>query len=75
MSGCETWFVVREQLGVYEGRVLRKILGPVREDVTGGWRKLHIEELNNLCPQNIMITKLKGRGGLVACVGEMRNGF
>jgi hypothetical protein len=57
--GCETWFVVREQLGVYEGRVLRKILGPTRAEVTGGWRKLHIEELNNLCPQN-MITKLKG---------------
>jgi len=44
--GCETWFAVREQLGIYEGRVLRKILGPARAEVTGGWRKLHIEELN-----------------------------
>jgi hypothetical protein len=75
VHGCETWFIVREQLGVFEGRMLRKILGAVREEVTGEWRKLLIEELNNLCPQNIRITKLKGRGGLVASMGEMTNGF
>jgi hypothetical protein len=38
--GCETWFIVREQLGIFEGRVLRKILGPIREEVTREWRKL-----------------------------------
>ena len=54
--------------------MLRKIIGPVIEEVAG-WRKLHIEELNDLCPQNIRFTKVKGRGGLVAYVGEMRNGF
>jgi len=74
VCGCETWFIVSEHLGVYEGRVLRKIIGPFIEEVAG-WRKLHIEELNDLCPQNIRFTKVKGRGGLVAYVGEMRNGF
>lgn len=75
MHGYVSRFIVREQLGIYEGRVLRKILEPLREEFTGGYKKLHIEELNNLCPQDIMITKLKGRGGFVACVGEMRNGL
>jgi hypothetical protein len=30
---------------MFENRVLRKIFGPQRDDVTGGWRKLHYEEL------------------------------
>jgi hypothetical protein len=34
---------------VFENRVLRRIFGPKREEVTGGWRKLHNEELSNLC--------------------------
>jgi hypothetical protein len=33
---------------VFENRVLRRIFGPKRDEVTGGWRKLHIEELHNL---------------------------
>jgi hypothetical protein len=33
---------------VFENRVLRKIFGPKREKVTGGWRRLHNEELHNL---------------------------
>jgi hypothetical protein len=36
------------RLGVYETRVLRRISGPKRGEVTGGWRKLHNEELHNL---------------------------
>jgi hypothetical protein len=35
-------------MGVYENRVLRRIFGPKREEVTGEWRKLHNEELNDL---------------------------
>jgi hypothetical protein len=35
-------------LKVLEKRVLRRIFGPKREEVTGGWRKLHNEELHNL---------------------------
>jgi hypothetical protein len=33
---------------VFENRVLRRILGPKRDEVIGGWRKLHNEELHNL---------------------------
>jgi hypothetical protein len=33
---------------VFENRVLRKIFGPKRDEVTGGWRKLHNEEFHNL---------------------------
>jgi hypothetical protein len=48
---CETWsLAVREEhkLKVFEKRVLRRIFGPKRDGVTGGWRKLHNEELQNL---------------------------
>jgi hypothetical protein len=33
---------------VFENRVLRRIFGPKRDEVMGGWRKLHYEELHNL---------------------------
>jgi hypothetical protein len=48
---------LREQsrLRVFENRVLRRIFGPKRDEVTGEWRKLHNEELNNLySPPNIV---------------------
>jgi len=49
---CETCsFTLRDErrLRVFENGVLR-LLGPEREEVTGEWRKLHNEELNDLCP-------------------------
>jgi hypothetical protein len=36
------------RLKVFENRVLRGIFGPKRDEVTGGWRKLHNEEIHNL---------------------------
>jgi hypothetical protein len=45
---CETWsLMLREEhrLRVFENRVLRRIFGPKTDEVTGGWRKLHNEEL------------------------------
>jgi hypothetical protein len=48
--GCETWSLkLREESRprVFENRVLR-IFGPKRDEVTGEWRKLHNEELNDL---------------------------
>jgi hypothetical protein len=50
LYGCETWsLTLREErrLRVFENRVLRRILGPKRDEVTGEWRKL-LEELNDL---------------------------
>ena len=51
LYGCETWsLTLREErrLRVFDNRVLRRIFGPKRNEVTGEWRKLHNEELNNL---------------------------
>jgi hypothetical protein len=51
LYGCEnSSLTVREErrLRVFEDRVLRRIFGPKRDEVTGGWRKLHNEELHNL---------------------------
>jgi hypothetical protein len=48
LYGCETWsLTLREEhrLTVFENRVLRRIFGPKRDEVTGEWRKLHNEEL------------------------------
>ena len=51
MYGCETWsLTLREEriLRVFENRVLRRIFGLRRDEVTGDNRKLHNEELNDL---------------------------
>jgi hypothetical protein len=51
LYGCETWSLTRREvhrLRVFEGRVLRRIFGPKRDEVTGEWRKLHSGELHNL---------------------------
>jgi hypothetical protein len=51
LYGYETWFLtLREEhkLRVIENRVLRRILGRNRDEETGGWRKLHNEELHTL---------------------------
>jgi len=58
LYGCETWsLTLREErkLRLFENRVLRRIFGPRREEVTGEWRRLHNEELNDLySPPNIV---------------------
>ena len=51
LYGCETWsLTLREErrLRVFEYGVLRRIFGPERDEVTGEWRKLRNEELNDL---------------------------
>ena len=51
LYGCETWsLTLREErrLRVFENRVLRRVFGPKRDEVTGEWRKLHNEELSDL---------------------------
>jgi hypothetical protein len=48
LYGCETWsFTLREEcrLRVFENRVLRRIFGPKRDEVTGEWGRLHNKEL------------------------------
>jgi hypothetical protein len=48
LYGFETWSLTlrkEHRLRVFENRVLRRIFGPKRDEETGGWRKLHNEEL------------------------------
>jgi hypothetical protein len=64
------------RLRVFENKVLRRIFGPRRDEVTGEWRKLHNEELNDLyCSPNI-VRVIKSRrtrwAGHVARMGEER---
>jgi hypothetical protein len=45
----------KRRLGLFENRLLRRVFGPKRDEVTGVWRKLHKEELNDLyCSPNII---------------------
>jgi len=64
------------KLRVFENRVLRRIFGPRRDKVTGEWRRLHNEELNDLCSSPNIVWVIKSRrmrwAGHVACMGEER---
>jgi hypothetical protein len=68
LYGCETL--------VFKNRVLRRIFGPKRDEITGEWRKLHNEELHILYSSPDIIRQIKSRrmrwAGHVACMGEER---
>jgi hypothetical protein len=77
LNGCETLSLkLKEEhtLRVFENRVLRKIFEHTRDEVTGEWRKLHSEELNNLYSTPDIIRQMKSRrmrwAGHVAHMGE-----
>jgi hypothetical protein len=64
MYGCETWsLTLREEhrLRVSENRVLRRIFGPNRNEVTGEKRKLHNEELRDLYSSPSIMRIIKSR--------------
>jgi len=75
LYGCETWSLTsREErrLRVFENRVLRRVFGPKRDEVTGEWRKLHNEVLNDLyCSPNI-VGVIKSRMSWAGHVARMR---
>jgi hypothetical protein len=80
LYACETWsLTLREEhrLRVFENRVLRRIFGPTRDEVTGDWRKLQSGELHNLYSSPDTIRQIKSRrmrwAGHVAHMGEGRN--
>jgi hypothetical protein len=64
---------------VFENRVLRRIFGPKRDEVTGEWRKLHNEELHDLCSSPSIIRIIKSRrmrwASHVARMGEKRTAY
>jgi hypothetical protein len=64
LYGCETWsLTLREEhrLKVFENEALRRIFGPNRDEVTGGWRKLYNEELRDLYSSPSMTRIIKSR--------------
>jgi hypothetical protein len=67
------------RLRMFKNRVLRKIFGRRRDEVTGGWSKLHNEELRDLYSSPSIIRMIKLRkirwAGHVALVGENRNAY
>jgi hypothetical protein len=82
LYGCETWsLTLREdhRLRVFENRVLRRIFGPKRDEVTGEWRKLHNKDLHDLHSSPSIIRIIKSRrmiwAGHVARLGEKRNAY
>jgi hypothetical protein len=81
LYGCETWsLTLREEhtsrLRVFENRVMRRIFGPKRDEVTDEWRKLHNDELHNLYSSPDIIRQVKSRrmrwAGHMARMGEER---
>jgi hypothetical protein len=80
LYGCEIWsLTLREEhrLKVFEKKVLRKIFGPKRDEVTGGWIILHNEELRDLYSSPSIIRIIKSRrmrwAGHVARMAEKIN--
>ena len=64
LYGCETWsLILREErkLRVFENMVLRRIFEPRRDEVTGEWRRLHNEELNDLYSSPNIVRVIKSR--------------
>jgi hypothetical protein len=64
LYGCETWSLTfREEyrLRVFEIRVLRRIFGPKRDEMTGEWRKLYNEELRDMYSLPSVIRIIKSR--------------
>jgi hypothetical protein len=80
LYGCDTWsLTLREErkLRMFENKVLRRIFGPRRDEITGEWRRLHNEELNVLysSPNIVRVIKLRRMrwAGHVARMGEERD--
>jgi hypothetical protein len=82
LYGCETWSLTlreKHRQRVFENRVLRRIFGPKRDEVTEELRKLHNEELRNMYSSPSIIRMVKSRrmrwAGHVARMGEKKNSY
>ena len=82
LYGFETWsLTLREEskLKVFENMALRRIFGSTRDEVTGGWRRLHNEELNDLYSSPNIVRVIKSRrvrwARHVARMGEERGAY
>jgi len=79
LYGCETWSVTlrkERRLRVFENRMLRRIFESNRDEITRVWRKIHIEELNDLYSPTNIVRVIKSRrmrwAGHLERTGERR---
>ena len=79
LCGCETWLLILRaecRLRVFENRVLRRIFGPRRDEVTGEWRTLQNEEFTDMYSSHNIVRVIKSRkmrwARHVARMGERR---
>jgi hypothetical protein len=82
LYGCETLSLTlrkEHRLRVFENRVLSRIFGPKRYEVTGGWRRLHNEELHGLYSSPSIVSVIKAMrmrwAGHVARMGEVKGAY
>jgi hypothetical protein len=82
MYGCGNWSLILKEeyrLRVIENRVLRRIFEAKRDEVTGGWRKLHNEDFHNSYSSPDIIRMIKSmrirRAGHIARMGAKRNAY
>jgi len=82
LNGCEAWSPTLRQerkLRVFENKVLWRIFGPRRDEVTGEWRRLHNDELSDLYPAPNIVRVIKSRRmrweGHLARMGEERGAY
>jgi hypothetical protein len=64
LYGWETWSLIltkERRLRVFENRVLRRVFGPKRDEVTGEWRKLHSKKLSDLYSLPSIVRVVKSR--------------
>jgi hypothetical protein len=79
LCGCEPWSLTLKEehrLGLFDIRVMKRIFGPRRDEVTGERKMLHSRELHNMCLSTDIIKRIKSRRmrwtGHVARMGEER---
>ena len=82
LYGCETWSLTlreKHRLRVFENKVLRKIFGAKKDEITGEWRKLHNAELHAFYSSPNIVRNLKSRrlrwAEHVARMGQSRNAY
>jgi hypothetical protein len=79
LCACEIWSLTLDMehwLRAFEKRVLRKMLGPEKEEVTGDWRRLHKKDLYDLYSSSNFTSVIESRivrwAGRVVCIGAYR---
>jgi hypothetical protein len=82
LYGCETWSLTWKEecmLRIFKNRMLRRIFGPRRDEVTGEWRRLHNKELYALHSSPDITWVIKSRrlrwAGHAACMGLRRGAY